>query len=284
MQKKSPFSTFASPAPQSRGPCSPQESACKAAGVVCSWQGPKCVRAQLGGGTAEPPHPPVCGSRGTGRPQPRSSGVPVGAGGPTARGGLGASRCPSAKPHRPPWHPAPSCSHCGLQMFPITLTATSRARRASQTRGLACFCWVVPPWLGKGRVRPRSLRRAPPARALTCLTDGNLAADQLPEEKTRAGSWSTRAKRGLCCFILAAPCSPEGLQCRGDTHGWGARSRSSCPEGAGWAGDSLGWGLRCPGRELRGQGGSRGDALPGSRRAWLKLCPCQHVAKPCGVL
>jgi len=238
-----------------------------------------------GGGDSRTPSPSCLREQGDGASPATQLGGPGGRWWPHGSGRAGSQpRCPSAKPHRPPWHPAPSCSHCGLQMFPITLTATSRARRASQTRGLACFCWVVPPWLGKGRVRPRSLRRAPPARALTCLTDGNLAADQLPEEKTRAGSWSTRAKRGLCCFILAAPCSPEGLQCRGDTHGWGARSRSSCPEGAGWAGDSLGWGLRSPGRELRGQGGSRGDALPGSRRAWLKLCPCQHVAKPCGVL
>lgn len=51
----------------------------------------------------------------------------------------------SRRPRRPPWHPASSCSHRGLQMFLIILTATSRARHASQTQGLACFCVVVPP-------------------------------------------------------------------------------------------------------------------------------------------
>lgn len=104
--------------------------------------------------------------------------APAGTGGPVAPGRLGsipAVPAPRAqRPRRPPWHPAPSCSHRPLQMFLIILTATSRARRASQTGDLL-FLWDCSPPAreGEGRKGPAPLTAtAAPARALTCPTDG----------------------------------------------------------------------------------------------------------------
>lgn len=57
--------------------------------------------------------------------------------------------------HPQGWHPAPSCSHPGLQLLPITLSASSWARRASQTLdflvGWLGFFWDCSPSQGKGR-------------------------------------------------------------------------------------------------------------------------------------
>lgn len=153
------------------------------------------------------PSCPVCsilGSMGAGKGEPQA---PAGTGGPVAPGRLGSiPAVPVPRAQRPPWHPAPSCSHRPLQMFLIILTATSRARRASQTGDLL-FLWDCSPPAreGKGREGPAPLTTtAAPARALTCPTDGiwpRLSClRQNPGLAARAPG-----KRGLCCLIPAAP-------------------------------------------------------------------------------
>lgn len=190
------------------GPCSPQESA----GVVCSRLSRR--------GTAEPPPllPSLQGfwdpwEQGKVKPQ-----APAGTGGPVAPGRLGSiPAVPVPRARRPPWHSAPSCSHHSFQMFLIILTATSRARRASQTGDLL-FLWDCSPPAGegKGREGPALLTAtAAPARALTCLTDGIWL--QLSCLRRNPGL-AARApgKRGFCCLIPAAPGAAEPW---GDTVG-----------------------------------------------------------------
>lgn len=228
---------------------------------------------QGGGGgttTAEPFRLGLEGNAGSGgaggRCIPRGAAhvVPVGAGGPAAGSH---PRCPTAKfAAAPPAALAP-CS----QLFPPWAPDVSHYPNCNQP-GSACFpdsgaclflwgCSTTPPHttprLGKGRVRPHSPQRASPARALTCPTDGRLAADQLPKEKTRAGSRSAWAESGLRSFVLAALRDPRaavsGLGGTDTVGGWMGSSQP-CPTGARWAGGSSG----SPGRVLRGQGGRDG--------------------------
>lgn len=262
---------------------------------------------QGGGGgttTAEPFRLGLEGNAGSGGaggrciPRGAAHGVPVGAGGPAAGSH---PRCPTAKfAAAPPAALAP-CS----QLFPPWAPDVSHYPNCNQP-GSACFpdsgaclflwgCSTTPPHttprLGKGRVRPHSPQRASPARALTCPTDGRLAADQLPKEKTRAGSRSAWAERGLRSFVLAALRDPRGcgVGLGGDGHGgWVDGEFPAVPHGC-----QMGWGLIwVPRASTAGTGWQRwlswlGDdalqPLRGCRRARLKLCPCQQVAEPCGV-
>lgn len=145
--------------------------------------------------------------------------------GPVAPGRLGsipAVPVPRAqRPRRPPWHPAPSCSHRPLQMFLIILTATSRARRASQT-GDSLFLWDCSPPAreGEGGSGPAH-RNCSSGSGANVSHRWDLATAQLPKAKCRAGSQSVGQKGGLlldsCCSwglggtwwvgVTADPCS-----------------------------------------------------------------------------
>lgn len=145
----------------------------------------------------------------------------AGAGGPVAPGRLGSiPAVPVPGAQRPPWHPAPSCSHRPAQMFLIILTATSRARRASQT-GDSLFLWDCSPPARQGKGREGlALLTATAARAgaLTCPTDGVwLWLSCLRQNPGLAAR--VLGKRGFCCLILLL----LGLQRRGGTRWVGER-------------------------------------------------------------
>lgn len=169
-------------------------------------------------------------------PQPHGSWGPAEGGWPHGAAGS-RPRCPAAK--QPPWHPAPSCSHRQLQMFLIILTATSRPRRAARIQGilLVLVGLFLRPGPRKGRVCPCLPQHA--SLAQTCPTEGVWLQLSCLQEQTRAGSW---AKRGLCCFILAAPCAPQGHGAGGG-HG----GEFTAPRVPDVLGAPLGWGCRSPG-------------------------------------
>lgn len=148
-------------------------------------------------GMAEPP-PLLPGLQGFWDPWEQGKVKPqalAGTGGPVAPGRLGSIPVvPVPRARRPPWHPAPSCSHHPFQMFLIILTATSRARRASQTGDLL-FLWDCSPPAGEGEGGSGlAHRNCSSSSGANVSHRWDLAVAQLPQAKSRAGSQSAGQK------------------------------------------------------------------------------------------
>lgn len=253
----------------SGGLCLSQESA----GVVCSrlsWKG-----------TAEPP-PLLSSLPGFWDPWEQGK-VNSQAGAGTVALWLQAGWDPSplslCQERRPPWHPAPSCSHRPLQMFLIILTATSRPRRASQT-GDSLFLWDSSP-PGQGREGEGG---SSPAHHNCSSSSGanvshrwDLAVAQLPKAKSRAGSQRT-GQKGV---LLLNSCCSWGCSAVG---GHGGRVGGGFTADPYSCGCHTGWGShRCsPQGAVVGTGWPRWLSWPRSD-AGMQEGSVEAVSEPCGV-